>query len=322
MESLPLENENNPTTNINPIIKADILSTLNTFINEIELVFDYVDRKCVENLKHFLTKLNDDVDMIEFSQASYKCLKQYETNLSYVTKKQKLKTIDFNFLDEIILFNNLLDFKVFNKENKNTKRTIVTYLYNLYMSCFILQFGTQTDNNELTQNILGFVENLQKSSQQLEKQELEKSRKNKISNKKNLKVSKPANANNNDIGIMNIFENLTSGGGLGGLGGALGGLGGGLGGLDTMFQSLMSNNEIMNIAKDLSKDIQDQNIDPMTLLSSMMSGKPDTQIKNLVNNVTEKLEQKLTNGEIDKTVLEIQAQNILNNFNVPKESNK
>ena len=40
----------------------------------------------------------------------------------------------------------------------------------------------------------------------------------------------------------------------------------------------------------------------------------DSQIQNLVNNVTKKIEHKINKGEIDKSLLESQAKNILNQF--------
>jgi hypothetical protein len=82
-------------------------------------------------------------------------------------------------------------------------------------------------------------------------------------------------------------------------------------GLEGIFESLLSNGEIMNIATDLSNDIQMQNIDPMTLLSSVMSGKPNKQLQKLVSNITGKIERKINNGEIDKNMLEQQAKSII-----------
>jgi hypothetical protein len=73
----------------------------------------------------------------------------------------------------------------------------------------------------------------------------------------------------------------------------------------------MQNGDIMNLATELSKDIQSENLDPMTLLSSMMSGKPDNKIQKLVENITSKIETKINSGEIDQNVLEQQAQSIL-----------
>ena len=78
-----------------------------------------------------------------------------------------------------------------------------------------------------------------------------------------------------------------------------------------MFKALMSNSGIMNIATDLSKDIQNQNIDPMSMLSGLMSGRPDSKIQDIITNITGKIESKINSGEIDKTELETQAKNIM-----------
>jgi hypothetical protein len=78
-----------------------------------------------------------------------------------------------------------------------------------------------------------------------------------------------------------------------------------------LLESLMQNGDIMSLATDLSRDIQSENLDPMTLLSSMMSGKPDNKIQKLVENITSKIETKINSGEIDQNVLEQQAQSIL-----------
>mgnify|MGYP007112323325 FL=1 len=57
-----------------------------------------------------------------------------------------------------------------------------------------------------------------------------------------------------------------------------------------LMESLMQNNEIMNLATDLSRDIESQKLDPMMLLSSLMSGKPNDTVQNLVSNITNKIE--------------------------------
>jgi hypothetical protein len=94
--------------------------------------------------------------------------------------------------------------------------------------------------------------------------------------------------------------------------GNLPGLGlGDINGLSNIFQSLMANNDIMNIASDLSKDIKNENIDPMSLLTSLMSGQPNDKLNKLVTNITNKIETKINNGEIDKDLLEKQAENIM-----------
>jgi hypothetical protein len=91
------------------------------------------------------------------------------------------------------------------------------------------------------------------------------------------------------------------------------------GNFGNVFKSLMENKEIMNIASDLTHDIQNQNIDPISLLTSFMSGKRDEKLECLVNNISTKLQEKINTGKIDKGVLEKEAENILNNFKNTKE---
>lgn len=285
----------NPT--LNPLIKQEILSTLVSFITQLDLVFDYINNEYINKLRDFSVTLNDDKILLNFAETTYNILKPYETNLSYIImEKHKIKSSFYDFLNDIVLFDNILEFNVFKDENKNTKRTIVTYLYNLYMSCFILNFGTQTDNQDFSQKLISFVENLQKVSEQ-------QINLNSTNKKKKKHSSTTKNNNNGNLNLDNIMGLLGNSNNLNGLNG-----------LDNVFKSLMSNNELMNIASDLSKDIQNENIDPLTLLSSMMSGKPNNQIQKLVNNVTKKIEHKINKGEIDKKLLESQAKNILNQF--------
>lgn len=283
---------------INPMIKTELVSTLISFVNEIELVFDYINNEYVIKLRDLTNRLNntDDANILDFAKSTYNSLNKYESDLSFVIMgKHKIKKTDYDFLNELILFEDILNFNLFKDENKNTKRTIVNYLYNIYMSCFILSFGAITDNDssEFSKNLIEFVEKLQRISK--EKDVVVEKKKTKNKNKSNSSKS----FNTQGIpDIANIMNNLNANPD-------------NLSGLDNMFQSLMSNNELMSIANDLSKDIQTQDIDPMTLLSSMMSGKPNKHIQKLVNDVTQKIETKINSGEIDKTVLEIQAKNIL-----------
>lgn len=291
------------SSTINPLIKQEILSTLVSFITQLDLVFDYINNEYINKLRDFSATLNDDKTLLNFAESTYNILKPYETNLSYIImEKHKIKSSFYDFLNNIVLFNNILQFNVFKDENKNTKKTIVTYLYNLYMSCFILKFGTESENKDFSHKLISFVENLQKVSQeQINLNSINKK------NKKHSSRNKTTNNNNNLNlnNIMNLVSNPNN-----------------FNGLEDVFKSLMSNNELMNIANDLSKDIQNQNIDPLTLISSMMSGKPNNQIQNLVNNVTKKIEHKINKGEIDKTLLESQAKDILNQFQNTQPNNE
>jgi hypothetical protein len=144
-----------------------------------------------------------------------------------------------------------------------------------------------SDNNidEFTQQLSCFVSSIQKRIEQENITVID------TKNKVNSKRPRPRTGNNsiNPINSSNpINQNFGN-----------------------LLESLMQNGDIMNLATELSKDIQSENLDPMTLLSSMMSGKPDNKIQKLVENITSKIETKINSGEIDQNVLEQQAQSIL-----------
>ena len=87
------------------------------------------------------------------------------------------------------------------------------------------------------------------------------------------------------------------------------------------FDNLMKNNEIMNIANELSSEIQSLNIDPMMMMTSLMSGNiNDNKLGSLLTSISGKITQKINSGAIDKNVLEEQAgtfmQNIASNKNL------
>jgi hypothetical protein len=271
-------------TGINPMIESELKKTLSGFFNEIDLVFEYVDKFIVESLYKFLKDLDNSERIKIFTTNTLPILKKYEKEISYVvTTRNKIRTNDLEFLNNIILFDDILDFKVFSLENKNTKRSIIKYLYNIYMSIFILNFGLVSDNNidEFAQQITSFVSSMQKRMEQEVKVTVIDT-KNKVNSRRQRPIPTPGNSS------MQSNQNFGN-----------------------LLESLMQNGDIMSLATDLSRDIQSENLDPMTLLSSMMSGKPDNKIQKLVENITSKIETKINSGEIDQNVLEKQAQSIL-----------
>jgi hypothetical protein len=286
--------ENQQNSSLHLMVETELKTNLEKFFNEIDLAFDYVPKSDVEKLNTFLKGLCND-NITKFTTEILERLKPYETKLSYIVmSKTKLKSSHFAFLNEIVLFNDILNFNVFTNENKNTKRTIVNYLYNMYMSSFVLQSGFVDISNvqDFAKQINQFVSNL------------------KIQNEKVLEVAPLDKKAPLPGDLGNILSNMSGGIGGGGIGG---------GGFGNVLQSLMGNKEIMNLASDLSKDIQSQNLDPMALLSSMMSGKPNSAIENLVSNITGKIEEKINNGDIDKDLLQSQAQSILKELGQKKD---
>lgn len=280
-----LDDDNNGNNkHINPLVEHELLKTLTRFFNEIDLVFDYIDRGILDKLNRYLKSLSKIDKMKVFVTETNDILKPYSDKISVlVTSKRKLKTSEFDFMDDIVLFGGILSFSNFKDENKNTKRSLVKYLYNIYMSVFILNLSLQNGDNvdTFTQQMTEFVKGIQERQLQEELQQQQ----NKENKKTTRNVSLTPSAPVLPAGTDN-FSNLLG--------------------------SLMQNGEIMNLATDLSRDIQSQNIDPMTLLTSIMAGKPDDRVQDLITNISSKIESKINNGQIDKNILEQQAQTILN----------
>ena len=78
-------------------------------------------------------------------------------------------------------------------------------------------------------------------------------------------------------------------------------------------ESILGNKEIFNIATDISKKLNEQQLNPMTMLSSLMSGNiENSPLKGLVEEIQQTVENKINSGEIDKIQLTNQANNIIN----------
>ena len=342
---------------INLFVKEDLKSNLIKFFNEIELSFDYISKEINHKLKCFLKNLDKNEKFLEFTKISLSILKTYEDKITYIiTTKNKLKTSDFDFLNKIVLFNNILDFKVFTSENKNTKRCIVNYLNSIYMCICILEYGLEKTSKNFNE-IVEFVKKITDLRDKKEREEREEreERDTLSTNIKGNSKGKPDGLLVSDIlnsfgNMMNLdnfnideLKNLpnTLSNNLGGINELEKGLkfieqielkdGSGSSGVDNLqipnldnnfgnvFKSLMENKEIVNIASDLTRDIQNENIDPISLLTSFMSGKKDEKLESIVNNISTKLQEKINTGKIDKSILEKEAENILNNFKNTKE---
>ena len=291
---------------INPMIESELKKTLSGFFNEIDLVFDYVDKSIVQRLYKFLKGLNNSENVRKMVTNTLPILKKYETEISHVvTTRSKIRKNNLEFLNNIVLFDDILDFNVFSSENKNTKQSIIKYLYNIYMSIFILNFGLVSDNkiDEFTQELSSFVSSIQKRIEQEKTDTTDMTDMTDTIDTKNKVNSKRSNP----INSLNPRSNQN----FGNLSNSLNPINSSNQNFGNLLESLMQNGDIMNLATELSKDIQSENLDPMTLLSSMMSGKPDNKIQKLVENITSKIETKINSGEIDQNVLEQQAQSIL-----------
>jgi len=229
-------------------VEKQLRDTLMLFINEIDLSFDYIDESLVKKLKIYVQNTN--VDLIK--QDFYMALGHKETELSAVTtSKRKIKSSDYEFFNEdLVLFDHLLDFKVFNEENKNTKRTIATYIKKAFALCKILRGELPLQDIDTPQP--------------------------------------PTN-----LEVLNQKQPV------------------GEADFDELITALAKNTDIMNIATEISADLSKDDFDPMSMLSALLTGKPDPKLNKLVTNITQKIETKINAGQINKESLERQALSML-----------
>lgn len=265
-------------------IKIELFRNIESLVNEIELSFDSIN---VDHINKYIKELkNDKTDINIFVKDTYTHLHEYEKQLSLILfSNQKIRTPEYKFVDGIQLFKkddtHLLNFSIFSKENKNTKKSLLKYIYNIYMSCFFLQ--STGSSNELS----NFIANITKYSHPEPPVEYIE------------EISIPStlpDIKGPDIKGLSDMKGLPD-----------------LGGLEGLMSSLMNNSDIMSIANEISNDMKNQTLNPMELMASMMSGNiTDGPLGNLMSKIQSSVDSKINNGEINQADLEKQAHNIIN----------
>lgn len=251
------------------ILKKNIINSILQFVNEIDLSFDYISKDIIKKLHKFIKQLETDnsVFYTKIDEVNT-MLSLYNNNIyTIINSVRKIKKQDFEFLNDICLFN-ILDLKLFNDENKNTKKTLVEHLNTIYSFTNVLVLFKSGGNIE---EYLEKLHNIQQS------QEVDVDNKNDFLT--DILKNKGRNGKNNDNNELN-----------------------------NLFNTLLNNPTIMNIAQDLSKNLEEDNVNPMNLLSSIMSGKPNATL----NKLTKVIEDKINTGELNTQELESQAENIIN----------
>ena len=250
---------------IKTILKKNILTTLSQFVNEIDISFDYIDKTIIKSLYKLLSSLeNDETFFTEIHKLNSHIDLYINDITNIVNSVRKIKKQDFDFLNNINLFD-LLEFKLFDLENKNTKKTLVEHLHNI--SCFTNIFILFQNGDDVQSYLDKFIQSTIPPEQNIETPKF-----------KSNKQSKSNKSNNNNNELNDLFNNL------------------------------LNNPSIMNIAQDLSNNLEHDNINPMNLLSSIMSGKPNPTL----NKLTKTIEDKINSGELDTQELQAQAENIMN----------
>ena len=263
------------------LIKDELFKNTDSFINELDLTMDYLSKDLITNVRDYLTKIATDSDELNlFVENTKNHLETFQVQISAILfSNKKVKSDYYNFMNDIVLFNNLLELSLFKDESKNTKKGLIKYVYSIYMSCVFLHQSQCEDENELSSKLSEFVEKIQNEANNALKEDDIKKTKRRIP-RTQIPQNLPNFAGNGDLG--NIME------------------------------SLLGNKDILNIASDISQKMQSQQLNPMSMLSSLMSGNiENTPLQSLVDEIQQKVETKINNGEIDKDMLENQAKNIM-----------
>lgn len=272
------------------IIDTGFVTTLNEMINEIDLAFDYVDKTVIKKLYKYSKILERDSEFRASEKQKLKeILKEHEEKLfSICDNKSKLRNIDFEFLNDLRLFGNLLDMNVFKDENKNTKRTLVNYINSLYMT---VTFGNTENFDEsienLTQQMNDFIQ-ITKSKYEKQNEVEQNTQSNEQSNSSKGSKHQSKYRNKNE----QVPEEIGN-----------------------LFATIMENPEVMNMAQDLSKQFKNGNVNPMSMITSLMSGKSNPKLDNIVNKITSDVERKIEMGQIDPTRLQEQTASIMQAMN-------
>lgn len=252
--------------------KEKILQVVKTFTTEMSLSFDYVQN--ATELDSFVENITKNDSLFnKFVHDTVELLKPYEMCITNVVlTERKIKTSEYKFLSNLKLFDDLLDFSLFDNENKNTKKMLIKYLYSLYFSCFLHQLSN-FESHSLEDHLQKFMTTLQNDSNEPD-----------------------ANSNQNQTSSRKKKKEQS------GLSGS---------GLETMMESMFSSPDLFNIANELTEDLKSQNVNPMSLLQGLMSGNIDGRVGNMIQNMTQKLESKIANGELDTKQLEEQTQKMM-----------
>lgn len=250
---------------LNELIKGELVKTLTRFLNEIDVSFDYIDKSTLKNAK---AVIEDSEKLDNFVHTTFNTLQKYDENFKVTLFSNKNKSKHYEFLDEIVIFDDMA-MSIFSQENKNTKKTIVQYLYNIFMACHFLTIAqSNLSIEEMSQQLQSFVSEIQNQ------------------------ITKEDNKQKGD-NVQRGMDVLPD--------------------IGNLMGSLVSNPQIFNLATEIATDLQSDNIDPMSLLSGLISGKKDAKFDSLISSITSKLDGKIKSGEIDQATLQSEALNIMNN---------
>jgi hypothetical protein len=267
------------------ILEPEFTKVAKQFITELELSFDYIPDDVKENLKNVSTSLQ--TSPTSYMDSFYETMKPFSDEMNRVCfANAKVKQHHLEFLKNVVVFD-IVNMDMFSDENKNTKITLVKYLNSMYTTCHFRHCATQVAGK------MGDEEQGDKNMEQLA-EEMKKMMSTLIPSDEPLQGTSSKQKPNSRPRASSSRQRLPANLGSNGL-----------------LQSLFSNPQLLNMANEITSDLQTQNLNPMTLLSSIVSGKPDAQLNNMIANIAKKIEDKIETGELDKQALEAQALDVM-----------
>lgn len=276
-----------PLTDSPCLVRQPLQKLISDFLNELQLSFDEKFPDLSTVLKAFKDATKTPDAFLQLAQDIQTSLSPFEDSINKILFSQrKVKSQQYDFLKDVKLFDNRIDFALLVDENKSTKKTLIQYLHSMLLMCKLMTIDPTSTFSPTEEQMKLFQSFLSSTAPVKPDTSTEVS-------------SKPSSGR----------STARSSGRPTGRSDPLGGLG-------SLMDSVMLNPDIVNIAKEITADIQTQNIDPMTMINGLMSGKPSSQLEGLISKIGSKIDQKISSGEIDKTTLEQQAQNILENVDL------
>lgn len=259
---------------MNDLLLTNLSQTFEKFICELELSFEYIPSEHREKLQS-LTSVESFKENPELLHQLNSVLGQFSEQICKIQfAKTKISTNDYKFLKNIKLFD-FFSFELFLPENKNTKKSLVNYLYSFYI------FSSASEENSEALEMIS----------KIEKELTEQETNNDIGTSSGARKSKKQL----EQVTKNLRKNPTA-----------------MNEVNKLMSDLMGNKEIMSIANDVSKQFQEKNIDPSKIMSSLLSGNLNNpELKDIFENVSNTIEQKINDGSIDKNALESQTNSIM-----------
>ena len=264
--------------------KTQLFESINSFINEIELSFDIPN---LNDIKNYITLIQNDNTLLQsFIQTTHDSILPLDDTINKIIF-QNQKKANYTFMNDITLFNELLSFSLFSKDNKNTKKQLLKYIYDIYSLCSILLYFNDpvklhsllnrfyTRNTSLPNQTVPQAKEFDPPIQEI------------------TPIVIPQLSQNNLPNLPDIgnFQHLMSG--------------------------FMNNKDILNIAQEITSQIDHENFNPTDILSSLMSGNlNDGVLGNLMAKIQSTVDQKINNGSIDKDLLESHAKDIMEKMNL------